>query len=108
MAFTIGSKESNSNGTTPVDIVDAPGAGASRAVTYISVWNPDNATHEVTLSLFNGTIDFIFFQGDVFRDEGFEWDGRLVLDATTKKIRIVLDGAASPELDIIASFAEES
>ena len=57
--FTPGSTLANSNGTTPVEIVPAPAASTQRVVDFVSIYNSDSVTKVVTLSLYDGTTDFI-------------------------------------------------
>lgn len=58
-AYAGGSKLSVSNGTTDVDIVDAPAASAIRDVDYLSVYNRDTVQHTVVIKLDVSGTDYI-------------------------------------------------
>jgi hypothetical protein len=48
----------STNGTTPIELVPAPGASTRRVVRSISIFNGDTATKTVTVSAYDGTTDF--------------------------------------------------
>lgn len=62
-AFTLGNTNLNSNGTTPVTVVGAPGAGTQRQVKEVRVFNNDTVSHTVTLYLFDGSTSWIVAPG---------------------------------------------
>lgn len=58
-AYTGGVQLTNSNGSTPVDILSAPGASTVRDVDYISVYNRDTVAQTVTIVFDNNGTDYI-------------------------------------------------
>ena len=91
MAFTAGGDSGNSNSTTPVEIVAAPGAG-QRIVTDITVVNTDTTDATVTISFDDGTTDYTFVKVTLSTGDQMFWNGKRVLE-TTDSINLVLAGA---------------
>lgn len=63
--FTAGRNQSTSNSTTAVDISGSPGSSTQRLIDYVSVFNADTATSNVTIQYnANGTTS-ILWKGDI-------------------------------------------
>lgn len=60
--YTPGRQLSTTNGTTPVDIVSSPSASTQRVVDYISVYNSDTGSKEVTIRFDDGTNERILYK----------------------------------------------
>lgn len=50
------------NNTTTVNIVSAPASGSQKNIDYVSVYNSDTASAEVTISVWNGSIRVTLFK----------------------------------------------
>jgi len=60
-AFTEGSTQSQSNGTTPVTIVAAPAASTRRLVRTVTVHNNDTVTHNIIIKInVSATLYFVY------------------------------------------------
>jgi hypothetical protein len=108
MAFTPGSNETDTNGTTNVTAVAAPAASTQRQVSQVVVHNVDTVaavanvyyntngtvrrTHRVTLQVGESMIV-----------------GGFVLDATTDSIEVDLDAAhATTAPTVVSTYADVS
>jgi hypothetical protein len=72
-AFTPGSSLSVTNGVTAADIVPAPGNNTQRVVDFMSIMNTDTATKTVTVSLYNGSTDYILLRVALGVDDRLEY-----------------------------------
>jgi hypothetical protein len=92
MAFTPGNSNGVLNGSTPVDVVAAPGASTQRLVRVIRFYNADTVSQTITVRLNdNGTgRDLRNFTLAAGESAEFEHE---VLDATTKKMQALMGGA---------------
>lgn len=71
--FTPGSTLSSTSGTTPVEFVPAPGASTQRVVDFFSIMNTDSVTKTITVSVFDGTTDFILCRIALGVDQRLEY-----------------------------------
>lgn len=62
-----------SNGTTPANIVAAPGASTQRVIDFVSVYNADTIEQTVTLTQYDGTNSFVLWRGSLLPDERLEF-----------------------------------
>lgn len=63
--FVLGNTNTDSDGTTPVDVVGAPAFASQRQVKEVRLFNNDTVTHTVTLQLFDGTDTWIIGPSNV-------------------------------------------
>lgn len=61
--YTPGTSLGTTNSTTHVDLVEPPAASTQRVVDYVSVYNNDTQPAVVTISLRDGTTDFVLWSG---------------------------------------------
>lgn len=92
---TPGGDDGQLNGTTPVTVVPSPGASEQNVVVLITIQNRDTATVNVTLRKVSAGGTRQLWKGDLNVGDTLEWDGRVVLDATTDSITAVMAGAAA-------------
>ncbi len=95
MAFTEGSSDGTLNGTTPVTVIAAPGAGVRRIPRVISIVNTDIAAVTVTLKLVNGSNSRVLYSVQLQVGDKLNFDDPIVLDAPNKSITAVMSGAAT-------------
>lgn len=82
--FVPGEQDALSNGTTAVDIVQAPAASTQRQVKYLSIYNADTATIQVTVRVNNNSTIRTLITVSLLPSERIEFvdsDGFRVLDA---------------------------
>jgi hypothetical protein len=72
-AFTPGSSLTSTNGTTAVEVAPAPAASTQRIVDHISVYNTDTTSKVVTVSIFDGTTDFVLMRVSLGVDEMLQY-----------------------------------
>ena len=63
--FALGNTNENTNGTSLVTVVGSPAASTQRQVKEIRMFNADTITHNVTLSLYDGTTNWVIGTGSV-------------------------------------------
>jgi hypothetical protein len=108
MAFTPGSNETDTNGTTNVTAVAAPAAGATRQVSQVVVHNVDSAAvianvYYNTSSTVRRTHRATLQVGESLTVGGF------VLDATTDSVEVDLDAAhATTAPTVVSTYADIS
>lgn len=109
MAFTPGSTETDTNGTTNVTAVAAPASGVQRQISQIIVHNVDTAVATVNFYYnTNGTVRRIKQEASVAVGGSAIISG-LVLDATTDSIEVDLGGAHTTTAPtIVATWADFS
>lgn len=97
-AFTPGSSLTSTNGTTPVEVVPAPAASTQRVVDYVSVFNTDTTAKVVTLSVFDGTTDFVLYRVSLGVDERLEYvEGQGISTYNTAgALKTITTGTANP------------
>lgn len=71
--ITPGKQLAETNNTTLTDMVSAPASSTQRIVEYVSVFNRDTASAEVTVSLYNGTTDYTIFKCTLAAGEKLEY-----------------------------------
>ena len=72
-SFTPGTVQGTSNGTTDVKIVPAPGTNTQRQVKYISIYNADTASHQVTVKLDDGGTERRLFVSSLEPGQTLSW-----------------------------------
>lgn len=87
------------NDTTAVDLVSSPSASTQRIIDYMSFYNNDTTQKTITISLYDGTNDFILFKAVIASGEKIEYqEGKGFEVFTTvgsKKLSINQGAAAS-------------
>lgn len=59
---------------TYIDIIPAPADKQSRCVTYISIYNPNTATHNISVSVLTGGTNYIIFKAQLKTTERAEYN----------------------------------
>lgn len=95
MATTPGGDDGTLNGTTPVDLIAAPGASVQRVAKTVTIQNRDTAVVTVTLRKVSGGGTRQLWAGDLDVGDTLIWDDVIVLDDTSSKITAVMSGAAA-------------
>lgn len=109
MAFTPGNSNGVLNGTTQVDCVAAPAAATQRMVRRVRVFNRDTVAQTITLLLDVSGTDRTLDKQTVQPDTMCEFELDEVLDATTKKLQLVMGAAATTtNPDFSASWADKT
>jgi len=109
VAFTEGSSDGVSNGTTAVAVVAAPAANVRRIVRLINIYNADSASVTVTTRLNNNGTLRILDKTTLTAGSKLTLTDIWVLDTVDKKIEILLAGAVSAtEPDWVTTWAEIS
>lgn len=72
-AFTPGSSLTSTSGTTPVEVAPAPASSTQRIVDHVSVYNSDTVSQVVTVSVFDGTTDFVLISVSLGAAERIEY-----------------------------------
>lgn len=109
MAFTEGQKDGTLNGTTAVDVIDAPAASTRRICTTLSIFNADTAAVTVTVRYNNNGTSRIICKATLQVGERLSLDQNdlTILDATTKKIQALLAAAAATtNPDYVSTYAD--
>lgn len=97
------------NGTTPVDVVPAPGSSHTFDVRNIIVCNKDTLPIVVTLQVVDsvGPVTRRLTKQTLDVDGTLEFDAIVSLDTTTKKIQMVMAGApATTQPDWYTSYGD--
>lgn len=95
--YTPGNTPVNTNNTTDVNLVPAPGASTQRIIDYVSVYNNDTAAATVTIKLDVSGTERILWRGSLavgFKVEFVEGAGFRVLDANGVPVGVGNTGAA--------------
>lgn len=109
MAFTTGGDDGQTNSTTPVTVVAAPGAATERIVKTVTVKNRDTAAITVTLRKVSGGGTRELCDVTLQIDELLVWDDPIVLDDTSSSITLVLAGAvATTQGDWTSTWGDRS
>ena len=111
MAFAEKGAHAAANGTTPVDIVASPITAHTYVVRNVVVHNRDTIAHGVIVQLVDSvgavTRRLAFLQLDPNATLGYEY--MTVLDATTKKIQVVLaEAIVTTQPDVFAAYGDVS
>lgn len=109
MADRSGSGTTNS--TTAVDIVAAPAASTTRMVPAkgINVYNADTATAAGKIQLVDGAATIVLEAFSIAAGGNFQNSGFYSLDATNKKLQVVLDAAITTnQLDWVSKWRDEA
>jgi len=61
------------NNTTAVDLVSSPASSTQRIIDYMSFYNNDTTQKTITISLYDGTTDYILFKSVVASGEKIEY-----------------------------------
>lgn len=107
MTFAEKSADGVLNGSTAVDVVGVPGSGVTRVIRNVSLYNADTVAHTFTLIYNNnGTLrnlpPFVLDAG-----AGADYDTIQVLDATTKKLQVKIEGAHTTTApSFVATYGE--
>lgn len=72
-AFTPGRTVTNTNSTTDVNLVPAPGASTQRVCDYLSVWNADTVGATVTIKFDANGTEYILWKGALGIGERLEY-----------------------------------
>ena len=72
-AYTPGKSVTNTNSTTDVDLVSAPGASTQRVVDYLSVYNADTVAATVTLKFGVSGTEYVLWKGQLSAAEKLEY-----------------------------------
>lgn len=72
-AYTPGKSVTNTNDTTDVSIVTAPGASTQRVVDYLSVYNADTVAATVTLKFDVSGTEYVLWKGQLSAAEKLEY-----------------------------------
>ena len=111
MTFAEKNAHGVTNGTTEVDVVGPPGSAHTFVVRNIVVHNRDTVQATVILQLVDsagGTTTRLHKQ-TLDPDATLLFEAIVVLDATTKKIQVVLAGAITTnQLDVTAAYGDVS
>lgn len=86
MAFTEGGNEGILTGTTPIEVVPAPGAGEKRIVKNVHFFNEDSASVTVVVSKKKGATNFDIAHIPLTTKTQGTLDKIIVLDATDESI----------------------
>ena len=111
MAFQEKGAHGVGNGTTAVDVVPAPASAHTFVVRNVVVANKDTAAITVTLNLFDsaGPSTRRLVKQTLAVDQTLLFESLVVLDATTKKIQMVMSGApATTQPDFNAAYGDVS
>ena len=109
MAFTEGSADGVTNGTTAVTMVAAPAASTRRLVKTLTIANTDTASATVKIYLLDGANARLIISQLLLVGQSLILGRTLVLDATNKSITIKLAGAVTTsELDWTSHYADVS
>lgn len=109
MALAESGNDGALNGTTPVDVVPAPGSAHTIIARSIVICNKDTAAVTVTLNLISGANTRRLIKQTLDVDATLVFESIVNLDATTKKIQAVLSGApATTNPDFAAAYADRS
>jgi len=76
-SFTEGSIVGTMTGSTPVEVVAAPGSGVRRVVKEITVHNPDGSSQTIVCKLNDGGNNATIFRANIAYQEVFTLDGTL-------------------------------
>jgi hypothetical protein len=91
MAFSLGSQEADTNGTTHVAAVSAPASGVTRQVSQVVVCNIDTVAAVVHVHYDNGSVEKEMYRATLQVGESLTVGG------------FVLDSSASIEVDLDAA-----
>lgn len=97
------------NGTTAADAVPAPAAAHTSVIRNIIIHNRDTAAATVVLQLVDsaGATTTRLHKQTLDPDATLLFEGIVVLDATTKKVQIVLTAApATTQLDYNVAYGD--
>lgn len=108
MAFAEKGADGVTNGTTAVDVIAAPASGETRIGRNVIVNNRDNVAHNVIVQYVSAGGTRRLAKRLVEIDGSLVVDLPIVLDATTKKVQVVLGEAATTQLDFVAAFASRT
>ncbi len=98
-----------SDGVTPVTVLAAPILYTTRRLAYLSVFNADTATKDVTLQLNDdSTVSRIKKTVALAVGASFEFNEPIMLDTVDKTLEIVLGAAKTTnDMEINVSFRDE-
>lgn len=109
MALAESSNDGALNGTTPVDLVAAPGSGHTFIHRSTSICNKDTAAVTVTINLISGANTRRMARQTLQVDESMQFEMVVNLNATNKSIQAVLSGAiATTNPDFVSNYADRS
>jgi len=107
MAFSLGSQEADTNGTTNVVAVSSPSAGISRQVSQVVVHNVDSVAAVANVYYDNGAAVRRVYRATLQVGESLTVGG-FILDSSAE-IEVDLDAAHTTTAPtIVASFADYS
>jgi hypothetical protein len=96
MALTPTNNYGSFNGTTSVDLVAAPASSTRRVVKFITLYNNDTASRDLTIRLTaSGPTQYIVTKQTLASGASYQWTGSLILDATTESVTGVADATAA-------------
>lgn len=111
MAFAEKNAHGVTNGTTAVDVVGPPASAHTFVVRNIVVHNRDTVAATVILQLVDSTgpTTTRLHKQTLDPDATLLFEAIVVLDATTKKVQVVLAGAITTnQLDFTAAYGDVS
>jgi len=109
--YTPGGSRSNTNGTTPVTLVAAPGASTQRVIDHLTVYNADTANVTVTVRIDDNATEYILAKvtlapGEVLQYvEGFGWQA-LTTQGAVKNAITAQNYAVSSSLSSVVLSAD--
>lgn len=107
---SLGNNALLTNGTTAVTAVASPGSSVMRSVRTVFVFNNDTAAATVTIQLLVSATVYILQQATIAAGSTMEFGNAqefVILDSTSKSIRVVLSGAVSTnQLHVIANWGD--
>lgn len=108
MAFAEKSNDGQTNSTTAVDVIAAPASGETRIGRNVIVNNRDNIAHNVIVQFVSSGGTRRIAKQVVEVDASLVVDLPVVMDATTKKVQVVLGEAATTQLDFVTAYASRT
>ena len=107
MAFAELSSDGTSNGTTPVEVVAAPGSSTKRVIKSMIVYNNDTVSATITITYDNGTTERTLCKVTLAAGDQLYLNDTIVLDDVSSSINLVLSGAVTTnELDWSAHYGD--
>lgn len=111
MSFAEKNSHGTANSTTAVDVVAAPASGHTRVIRNVVVHNRDTVSATVILQLVDSAGPYTrrLVKQAVSADANLVFSEIIVLDATTKKLQLVLGGAiTTTQPDFVAAYGDVS
>ncbi|NBP57836.1 hypothetical protein EBU71_15120, partial [bacterium] len=78
----------NTNNTAAIDLVPSPSSGDSRIVDYLSIYNSDTVTSEITIRFVDNTTNYKLFKVRLSSGEKLEYQEQYGFRVVTNKLSI--------------------